>query len=90
MAAIVMGWSKITPGIALDFLGMPGCVANVSLDGIAFLSGTGGTATWSLPIPYQPMLLGTRFYNQAFVFDPAAGNSMGAVVSDATEAIVGG
>ncbi len=89
-AALVMGWSRITPGVALDNYGMPGCVAHVSLDGIGYLGGIGGTASWSLAIPYQPTLLGVHFYNQAFVFDPASGNSMGAVVSEACEGIVGG
>lgn len=42
------------------------------------------------PIPFQQSLLGARFYNQVFVFDPAAGNAMGAVVSDAAEGVVGG
>lgn len=90
LAAMVMGWTRLQPGVLLDGVGMPGCVAHASVDGVALLLGSGGEATWSLATPYQSTLLGLRFYNQAFVFDPAAGNAIGAVVSDASEALVGG
>jgi hypothetical protein len=33
--------------------------------------------------------LGARLYEQALVPDPAAGNALGAVMSDAAEAVVG-
>ena len=90
VAMIAMGWSKVTPGASLAFLGMPNCAAHVTLDGVALLTGTGNEAVWTLPIPYQAALLGVHFHNQAFVLDPAAGNAIGAVVSDAAEAVVGG
>jgi len=35
------------------------------------------------------VLVGVRFYQQALVLDPAAGNAFGAVMSDATAAVVG-
>jgi hypothetical protein len=90
LAVLVMGWSRITPAVPLDTIGMPGCLAHVPLDGTALLSGSNGEASWSLPIPFQPALLGTVFYHQALVVDPAAGNAFGAVVSEVAEAVVGG
>jgi hypothetical protein len=90
LALMVSGWQRVTPPLSLAFLGMPGCTADVTLDVATLLVGTGGNALFELPIPYQTSLIGVRFFNQAFVFDPAAGNPMGAVVSDATEAVIGG
>ena len=50
--------------------------------------GSGGNAAWELPIPNQIGLVGLHFYNQALVFDPGT-NALGAVISDAAEAVVG-
>ena len=90
IAVMAMGWTPISPGVSLSGVGMPGCSIHISLDGLIALAGSGGHATWSLSIPYQPALIGVRFYNQALVLDPGASNSLGAVVSDAAEAVVGG
>ena len=87
---MVFGWQRITPSLSLAFLGMPGCAAEVTLDAAMLLSGSGGNALFEVTIPYQTSLIDVHFFNQAFVFDPAAGNPMGAVVSDAAEAVVGG
>jgi hypothetical protein len=46
-------------------------------------------ATFRLPIPGVPALVGLKFYNQALVLDPGAGNVIGAVVSEAAEGVVG-
>jgi hypothetical protein len=89
LAFMMFGWQRIRPSLSLAFLGMPGCTAEVTLDAAILLSGSGGNALFELPIPYQTSLIGVHFFNQAFVFDPAAGNPMGAVVSDAAEAVIG-
>ena len=39
-------------------------------------------------IPDDPGLVGITFHQQAFVLDPS-GNALGAVMSDATTAVVG-
>jgi len=70
-------------------LGIPGCSARVSVDFVAFVLGSGGFADCRLSIPNNPVLVGVRFYQQALVLDPAAGNAFGAVTSDATAAVVG-
>lgn len=90
VGVLAMGWARVQPGASLGALGMPGCARHVTLDGLQVLAGSAGTALWSLTIPDQPALLGVRFYNQALLLDPAAGNGFGAVVSDAAEAVVGG
>lgn len=89
LAFLVFGWERLPSPVDLGFLGMPGCNLHVSLDAILPVTGTNHQAKWSLPIPNDPVWVGTRFYNQALVPDPAAGNSFGAVVSDAAEAVIG-
>ena len=89
LAFLVFGWQKAPAPIDLGFVGMPGCDLHVSLDAIVPIVGANTQAKWFLPIPGDPALVGTRFYNQALVPDPAAGNGFGAVVSDAAEAVIG-
>jgi hypothetical protein len=89
IALMVMGWQRLPTPIDLGFLGMPGCAMHISLDGAALLAGQNGQAKWFLPIPNQPSLVGRHFFNQALVFDAAAGNPFGAVVSDAAEGVIG-
>lgn len=74
--------------VAMAPLGMAGCDLRVSLDYLQVLSGSNQTATWSLAIPNNPMLLGMQFYSQALVVDPAA-NAFGAILSDAATATLG-
>ncbi|MFY9342046.1 MAG: hypothetical protein WAT39_06135 [Planctomycetota bacterium] len=88
VAMLAMGLQR-TPPTGLAGLGMPGCNWHVSLDATAVISGQGGQAVWNLPIPNVPSLVGIQFHNQALVLDPAAGNPMGAVVSDAATGVVG-
>jgi alpha-tubulin suppressor-like RCC1 family protein len=88
VALLAMGFQRTTP-LALGVLGMPGCDWHVSLDAITLLSGQGNQAVWELPIPDMPSLVGVRFYNQALVLDPAAGNAFGAVISNAAEGVIG-
>jgi hypothetical protein len=87
-AVMALAWQRVTP-LDLAFLGMPGCGWHTAIDGTAILTGQNGQARWSLPIPDVASLVGFRFYNQALVLDPAAGNGFGAVVSDAAEAVIG-
>ncbi|HEX5054397.1 MAG TPA: hypothetical protein VFZ65_21645 [Planctomycetota bacterium] len=89
-ALMVFGWDQLLPGIPLAAIGMPGCTAHVSLDAAAVIVGSGGNARFELAIPYDPLLLGLQFYNQALVFDPGAGNPFSAVVSEAMEGVIGG
>ena len=89
LAFMVMGWQSYANPISLAAIGMPGCAQHVSMDAVVALSGQGHQVEWSLPIPALPALVGVQFYNQAVVLDPAAGNAMMAIVSDAASGLVG-
>ncbi|MBL9077619.1 MAG: hypothetical protein JNL08_08955 [Planctomycetes bacterium] len=89
VAFLVFGWQRLPNPVDLGFVGMPGCNLHVSLDAIVPLVGANTQAKWLLPIPADPIWVGTRFYNQALVLDPLAGNGFGAVTSDAAEAVIG-
>jgi alpha-tubulin suppressor-like RCC1 family protein len=89
IAFLSFAWQKLTPGIDLTGLGMPGCTLHTGLDAVLALVGSNRRARWTLPIPDAPVLLGARFHQQAAVLDPAA-NALGLVLSDAYEGVVGG
>jgi hypothetical protein len=86
-AIMVFGWSR-NSAVSLSSVGMPGCSRHISMDASVLLVGANGRATFELPLPNWSGLVGLSFYNQALVLDPGA-NPLGAVVSDAAEAIVG-
>ena len=92
VAFLATGFSNTTAGTtALPFdltqLGMPGCRLNVALDHVeAVAGGTAATVSWTLP--NAPSLLGTTFYQQAFVPDPGL-NTLGARMSEAMVGVVG-
>jgi hypothetical protein len=88
VACMIFGWSRTAPA-NLGQYGLPGCSLHTSLDAVVFLAGSNGQAKLILPIPNAPGLVGLRFYNQAMVLDPAAGNPLGAVMSDAAEGVIG-
>ncbi len=85
---LVFGWQQTAP-LSLAPYGAPGCALHVSVDGAYFFAGHNGVAKYRFVIPNVPGLVGTRFYHQALVLDPQAGNPLGAVVSAAAEAVVG-
>jgi hypothetical protein len=93
-AFLATGWSNSAASLGplpfdLGGLGMPGCSDRVSLDSIALLIGANNAAGWSLALPNLPSLLGVHFYQQALVPSPGI-NALGAVVSDAAAATIGG
>jgi hypothetical protein len=89
-ALMVFGWSSLRPGVSLASIGIPGCLAHVPLDAAALVSGAGSDAGLDLLLPYAPGLIGLRFFNQALVLDPGAGNPFGAVVSEVMMGTIGG
>lgn len=88
LACMILGWRRPAP-MNLTPFGMPNCSLYTSLDAAMFFTGANGQAKFLLPIPNAPALVGTHFYNQAMVFDPGAGNPLGAVMSDAAEGAIG-
>jgi hypothetical protein len=82
-----LGWNRLAP-VSLSNLGMPGCFQDISLDAAVFLSGSGGSAVYELPIPDWHGLVGMHFFNQAVILDIGS-NALGAVASAAAEGIIG-
>ena len=89
LAALGMGLQRQAAPIPLAAIGMPGCSLGIQVDAVALLAGQGAEATFQMPIPDQVNLVGLHFYQQALVLDPAAGNGFGAVVSEASEGVIG-
>lgn len=94
LAVVITGLSTTSTGmlplpIALGPYGMPGCTAFVAPDHLLLLGGANQTATLQFAIPNQVALVGARFHQQAFVPDPAAGNPLQGVMSNAATAVVG-
>lgn len=88
-AVLVLGWRRLAVPQSLAGFGMPGCALAIGVHRAFFLGGTGNQTVLHMRIPDVPALVGMHFYHQAFVFDPAAGNPLGAVVSDAAEGVIG-
>ena len=82
-----------TAGVSLPLslagAAMPGCFLYTSVDAVVPLANVGGQASWSAPIPNATVLLGARFYTQAFVAAPVA-NPRGIATSNAACAVIGG
>ena len=77
----VIGFTPIRPGLALDFLGMPGCSAYQSVDLSYFVMSSMGVMAMPLSIPNDPYLEALRVHCQSVVRDPMAG-SMGLSASN--------
>jgi hypothetical protein len=89
-SAAIMLTSSRTTSVALGPFGLPGCTLFTYLEFATPVIGAFGQATWTLPIPRVPALVGVTLHQQAIVFDPAAGNPAGLVMSEAKSATIGG
>jgi len=92
-AMMAAGFSRTSAGpqplpMSLQPFGMPGCALLVSPDATVLLVGSANTATWSLPLPSVPGLLGIELFLQAFAFDPAA-NAAGVTTSNGGRCRIG-
>jgi hypothetical protein len=74
--------------IDLTPLGMNGCLGHIRTDIVQVATAPNGSASFPLSIPWQPALVGVRFYQQALLPDPGA-NPAGMVLSDAKVGVVG-
>ncbi|MCB9885069.1 MAG: hypothetical protein H6838_06225 [Planctomycetes bacterium] len=94
LAFLSLGFSTVSNGSTalpydLGAVGMPNCWLRVSPDIVLFLTGTAGTANYSVAIPNDPAFEGVSFHAQALIPDPAAGNPLGGVASDAATILIG-
>ena len=90
----VLGFSKTQwGGIPLPYdlsnLGFWNCTQFVSLDFSIGLVNNGGVATWAIPVPNNPNLIGLTFYVQGVVIDFGV-NPGNAIVTNAAEGVIGG
>ncbi|MCA8964367.1 MAG: hypothetical protein H6838_10870 [Planctomycetes bacterium] len=93
VAILAAGFSRTLAGtqplpLSLQPFGMPGCDLLVSPDVNVLLLGNNHAATWYLPLPPAPGLLGVEFYVQALAWDPAA-NAAGVTVSNGGRCRIG-
>ena len=84
-----VSYAAIPLPLDLTFLGLTNCWLRVSVDAHEGLIGSLGLATYSLAIPASASLAGFILHQQALVLDPAAGNPLGMVMSDAATTVVG-
>jgi hypothetical protein len=94
VAVMITGFSNVSSAagplpLNLSSLGLTNCWLRVSLDANDALIGALGSATYSLAIPTTAALAGFILHQQAVVLDPAAGNPLGLVMSDAATAVIG-
>ena len=64
------------------------CKLYASAESATHFGTTGGQTAWRMFVPPSPALVGTAFYNQALVLDPAA-NPAGITASNAAAATIG-
>ncbi len=81
-------WTGGSLPMALDALGMPGCVLLASPDQLFFATANSGVAQLSLVVPNDANLVGLQFFMQAMASDAAA-NAFGAVLSNAGAGTLG-
>ncbi|MCU0863459.1 MAG: hypothetical protein MUC36_06690 [Planctomycetes bacterium] len=74
--------------VPLGAIGMPGC--ELWVDAVQFdaMIAIGNQGNWTWLLPSGSAMLGQRFFQQGFVFDPAA-NAFGFVASNAAAATIG-
>ena len=90
----ILGFSKTQwGGIPLPYdlsnLGFWNCTQFVSLDFSIGLVNNGGVATWAIPVPNNPNLIGLTFYVQGVVIDLGV-NPGDAILTNAAEGVIGG
>ena len=78
------------PGINdLSFLGLPSCGLRASLDVLNAWIVTGGTHTFSLPVPTTPALVNFHVFTTSAVFQNPPVNAFGAITSNGIDGKVG-
>ncbi|HEX6812620.1 MAG TPA: hypothetical protein VF384_13420 [Planctomycetota bacterium] len=81
-------WPPFPLPLPLDAIGMPGCMAYVSLDFWFALTGQDTVCNWTIGIPNEPSLAGFQFYVQGLALDIGT-NPAGVTASNAAAARLG-
>ena len=85
VGVVVIGLTEL-PGVALDPIGMTGCLGYVSADLLVTVTGTGGSAAWTWSPVSGP--LGATFVAQGLSLDPSI-NPAWLVASNAVGGVLG-
>jgi hypothetical protein len=83
----IFGFTEITAGVDLTFLGMPTCRLYTSLDVTAAFVPLLGTGSTALAIPASPSLAGTIVLSQSAVFVPGI-NPFGFITSNGVRLVL--
>jgi len=73
----------------LQPIGGRGCFSYIEVLEAFQLFNNGGSANWLVPIPNDPIVIGSTFYSQAVIFDATANNALGITTSNALECVIG-
>ena len=82
-------WDQFSLPRDLSMFGLTNCTQFVSLGFTAALVNNGGTATWDIPIPNNPFLIGLPIYVQGAVIDFAV-DPANIILTNAGEGVIGG
>jgi hypothetical protein len=72
----------------LTFLGMPGCGLRSTLDVVGGWISTGATHGYSLPLPNNPVFVGTHLFTTSAALQPTA-NAFGAITANGIDGLLG-
>jgi len=84
----VLSTTGINPGVDLAPLGMPGCFQYAAPTALYTINVAAGAATYSMPIPNNPALMGFQMFAQSAGFATGA-NTLGLVTSNGVALTVG-
>ncbi len=91
-AGIVGTFETPLPGglalpVDLGIIGMPGCTLYTGIQRQQGLVISGGSAQWTIDLPWDVSFLGFTFFQQAVVIDPGA-NALGLISTNALENVI--
>ena len=94
IAVMVTGFSKTDWNgsplpASLGSIGMPGCDLLVRPDILEVVPISSNYASYGLQIPNSAVYLGFELHHQGLVFDAAAGNAFGAIMTNAASIVIG-
>lgn len=87
--ALVVASGTQTAPVDLTSIGMPGCLAHLTLEALTILPSNGSQCHFVLNVPQDPLLVGYDLHLQAFVPVPNANNALGGLVTKALRGTVG-
>jgi len=87
---VLLGNVGVPGGIDLAAFGAPGCrVYQQTLDIVTVFPLATTTMVWTLPIPNNPLLVGSAVWTQGALLVPPGTNALGGITANATELILG-